>query len=378
MPFTNFGSPRVTFGEEPEDNFSGSISRILSRQPKPPLTAVTDPDENEEEDIYVKTMRTLSGSGPNMQNFMKHVAETPQRADYQPNVFTRIAAALGGGAEGMRSPARGVQTALSIRDEPYRRGVEDYNLKGAGLEQLAKNEDVDRRNQLGLIKTIRDNQLEERRLQSTELTAGAAASNAGSRRLEANTNKAYREALAKDLEGKGFNFHEDDKGNRIASKIVNGQVEKHNLGPSIEATKLKNEERKMGQTDTRNSIYQQFAGAATSNAASNATRAQRPPASAYISPANQFTAEFMATRKALQENSDWSGFVDAAGNIKQSYTSILNRWRLGSPSNDPGFDDFMAAVERHRLNILGMQRPGVSSQDPDVFDVPDDILDGQP
>lgn len=378
MPFQRFDF-RTPFGEEPEDNFAGPIRRGLAGgMERPQLTAIADPEENEEEDIYTKTMKTLSQSGPNMQNYMKHVSESPKREDYQPNWMTKIAAALGGGAEGMRDPSRGIQTALAIRDEPYRRGVEDYERKGAGLGALAQNEDSERRNQLGLIKAIRENQLEERRLQSTEKTADASVTRANASVTTANTNKQYREALVADLKTKGFNFHEDDKGNRIATKIVDGQVVKHNLGSSIETTKLKNEERKIGQTDVRNKLYGRFAGAAETNAAANATRAARPPASAFITPTNQFTAEFMATRKALEENSDWSGFVDADGNIRKAYENSISKYFGGQADSvtDQGFREFLQAVERHRTAILGMQRPG--SQDPEVFNVPDNFLDGEP
>jgi hypothetical protein len=363
------------FAQDDTDPMASHVRRALRPSFNPPdLTGVASTtsvvgDGSDTEDVYDKTLRSLSETGPAMKKYTDFVANVPKEGDYQPNWMTRIGAAVSGAAAGMRNPSEGVAVAQRIRDEPYRSAVEQYHLQERGLAALAAGENDQRQNQLGLIKAIRDNQIKMRELGTKETTANASM-------INANANKAYREAMVDDLKRKGWVFYTDDKGHRIGTLMgQNGVQQKQDFGPSEEATKISQKNRELNQADTRNAAYGRMAGAAETNATANQTRANE----SFSPPNQQFYAESMATQQAVRENPDWAGFVDKNGRIKTSVGIFGGDPRRypGSRPGVSGYDEFTKRVQEIKDEIIKKNRMpmrGFGSMfngNDDVIDIPD-------
>lgn len=296
-------------------------------------TDMNAPTQNDD-DLYLSTMKSLTQPGPGMTAYTKHVSQVPKREDYAPSGMDRVAAALSGFGAGLRNPSEGVKVAGDVRDQNFNEAVQQYEMQGKGLGAVANLEENERQNQLALMKAYRDAQLESRRVGATEKTANAAESNA-------NSNKFYRQAMVDDLKTKGWNFHDDDKGHRIATKIgADGVVQKQDLGPSIELEKLSISRTNANANTTRAGAAVTAAGAATTNANANMQRAGQS-----FQPANQqFYARSLAAQKAVQFNPDWAGFVDSNGQIKTT-------WRGMS-----GFAAFTKKVDEFEQEINKLNR----------------------
>lgn len=291
------------------------------------------PEESGDNDVYAQTLETLSKTGPATEAFGAHVKNIPLRENYGGGWMNRVAAMLTGTSAAL-SGKDGVGAALRVRSLPYDLAMEKYDNEGKGLEFLAQREENERQNQLGLVKAIRDSQLEERKVRSGEITAGAAQSNSTS-------NAAYRKAMADDLARKGWEFYDDDKGNRIAFKMgQDGTVQKQDLGPSVKKTEL-------AQTNTRNSIAATQANAATTSAQAATTNAQanmNRSTQSFQPPTQQFYAKALAAKKAVEEHPEWRGFIDKDGNVLNQSPGFAGMFKQDFGQNT-GYPVFLKRVK---------------------------------
>lgn len=341
------------------DPITGGFRRSINQDNPPDDTgtgSVTEPPvdrKKQQDDIYEQTLRALSTPGANQTKYANFVANAPKEADFNPNMYTRIAAAIAGAGAGMRNPEEGVRVAQQIRDDPYNTAVKDYKLRGEGLGVLAQQEESTRAQQLGLVRALREDAYKSRDMTNKETETGI-------KQQEATTMAGYRKAQEEDMKRKGWVFYDDDKGNRIGTLMgASGQQQKVDFGPSMAATTSKQKDRELGQADARNATYGRMAGAAEKTAGANEQRAGQ----SFSPPSQQFYADSLATQAALRENPNWGGFVDSNGKIKTSF-------HFGDISKNKGYKDFLDAVERNKQNIIKNNRSG--SPFGSMFDIKDD------
>lgn len=128
---------------------------------KPKLNANFDYDDPDpyqppkqrgyEDDI----MDMMKESNPGAEAYKDYLSRMPEREDYKPGVMTRIAAALSGGAAGMRDPGAGVKTAMDVNSSNYRSALSDYANEGVGLKEHAGMEQDDRDTRLRSLQNAR-------------------------------------------------------------------------------------------------------------------------------------------------------------------------------------------------------------------------------
>lgn len=94
-------------------------------------------DEDEEYNTLSRRLQQAALNTPAMNAYQRYVANPPNPANYQPGKLGRLAATLGGFAAGWQDPARGVNLARNILDEPYQQALLQYQQRGKGLEQSA-------------------------------------------------------------------------------------------------------------------------------------------------------------------------------------------------------------------------------------------------
>lgn len=68
-------------------------------------------------------------------------ASRPKREDYEPNMMTKILAAMAGFSAGTKNPGAGVQTAKKMLDQPYSDALDDYNTDNQGKLEAARMQD---------------------------------------------------------------------------------------------------------------------------------------------------------------------------------------------------------------------------------------------
>lgn len=94
--------------------------------------------ETDDDQFYKELMRMRQKEGPAMSAYKTTLAAVPQQDDYRPSVMTRIAAGLGGFSEGLRDPARGIQTAMETNRSPYMNAMQDWTTKAKSQSEGAK------------------------------------------------------------------------------------------------------------------------------------------------------------------------------------------------------------------------------------------------
>jgi len=81
------------------------------------------------------------GNTPAISRYQEYLGSTPERQDYQPNIWGKILASISGLSAGVKSPAAGIQTALGVMDIPYQRALDQYKIEEPGLRQAASLEE---------------------------------------------------------------------------------------------------------------------------------------------------------------------------------------------------------------------------------------------
>lgn len=114
-----------------------------SPMPTNRLSGIYDqPDEPQDEGsrYYDEMTRLQDTMGPGLKAYKEYLTQLPQREDYKPSVWTRVAAGLSGMSAGFRNPAEGIKTAQDLNMSNYRNAMIDYANKGKGLAEQANME----------------------------------------------------------------------------------------------------------------------------------------------------------------------------------------------------------------------------------------------
>ena len=142
------------------------------------------------EDIWMRRFKQMTDtSGPAQEDYRKFIDTQPTREDYAPSKMRRLAAALVGGAEGYKSPSKGVLAAEGIRDMPYEKAMSDFSTKAKGKQEAAQEE----RQSLTARRALMNDALTDRQRwglipsQVDKNEAGAGKDNATTKKIEAKT-----------------------------------------------------------------------------------------------------------------------------------------------------------------------------------------------
>ena len=181
-PFAQVGPSQPSF----RNPFtSDSISSIRQRNILTPSFQADDyqppqDDGQSESDKYYRGYQDiLNQPTPNLDNWKNYLQQTPQMEDYKPSGWTRFAAALSGGAAGMRDPAAGVKVANNANMTRYRNAIQDYATRGAGLKDLASMEDTDKNERVKALQLARtygldyQKYLADKQLKESQAASGA-------------------------------------------------------------------------------------------------------------------------------------------------------------------------------------------------------------
>ena len=112
------------------------------------------PDEGDEglpygspDSPYIRQMNQMMAQDmPAYKKYTESVAGVPRREQYEPNRWTKIAAALGGFSQGVKGDVGGaISTSQAIRNMPYQQAYDDWNRSNEGLEASAKLEYTNRK-----------------------------------------------------------------------------------------------------------------------------------------------------------------------------------------------------------------------------------------
>jgi hypothetical protein len=142
-----------------------------------------------------KRLSEADFQSPVMQRYLEHISQTPNRADYNPSIWHRIVAGVAGGAEGgSRGALAGIKAAEEVKNLPYRRALEDYDIKGQGLESAAKLEQVNQKQKLEYHKYLGEEDEADRDRMVKWATQETARYNAETTRMRYEWDKKIREA----------------------------------------------------------------------------------------------------------------------------------------------------------------------------------------
>jgi hypothetical protein len=125
-PFSNYGETGK-FG----DPFAGDDTTIDSY-------SASDSKQDPLEAMMERLFASQEQSTPASKRYQEHISNLPNRADYSPSKWRRLGAILAG-----IGSKNGYETASSIVNEPYRNALEDWSLRGKGLQESASIESDD-------------------------------------------------------------------------------------------------------------------------------------------------------------------------------------------------------------------------------------------
>jgi hypothetical protein len=155
----------MAFQFSPFENFRRT--NILSPRQQPPTPPRTNPlgagffrpqeqqQQESQTDPYSDEMQNLLKPSPGLSAYKQYLTTMPNREDYKPGAYTRIASALSGAAAGLRDPGKGIETAMNLNQSAYRSAMEDYANRGVGLKETAGIEQDERAAQIKAIQEAR-------------------------------------------------------------------------------------------------------------------------------------------------------------------------------------------------------------------------------
>jgi len=121
--------------------------------------------EEEPDDEFSILERLYNAPSPALEAYKRHIRTMPKMGNFQPSGASRFMAALAGGAAGYQGGAvAGINTAQSMLDRPYQQAMQQHEVAGQGLGELANIEANDFKNKIGAAKTMGDARRENTKL----------------------------------------------------------------------------------------------------------------------------------------------------------------------------------------------------------------------
>jgi len=95
------------------------------------------PKQESPYDKYMSGMKDLYGTHPSLDRYNEYLQKAPKAEDYRPSKWERLAAGLGGMAEGFKSPAKGIATAIGLNRSRYTTAMSDYQDMAKPMAEAA-------------------------------------------------------------------------------------------------------------------------------------------------------------------------------------------------------------------------------------------------
>lgn len=172
-PATMPGLQDIMFGQE-EDEEEDPLSEANQ------YLGYTDPNSS----AYLRRMNEVMGQAqPAMQRYTEHLANIPQRDNYKPNIWTKIAAALAGVSAGIRGGAgEGIKVGQATRMLPWQEAYDDWENQTQGLGAAATMEQAKMKQILDDLQKMEDARIKQENTNVAKAGAKARLSTAGSYR----------------------------------------------------------------------------------------------------------------------------------------------------------------------------------------------------
>lgn len=259
--------------------------------------------QSDAERYFDEMDRIQNTVGPGIQRYREALNQVPNRADYKPGVFTRIAAALSGFGAGVRDPGAGIAVARSINEQPFHNAMTDYSdrldtLKaGADIEQEETNSKLKYLQQARAL-GLKYDEYELKRLE-TEARMRNESVNAGSNRMRA---EAYAKAQGRprhqyrDTEQGILEINEDTGEQRIipANTIAAGQLGVNRKNAATNAANSANSVR-------RTNIYERSEADASRRGWTGLSIRNRQAQNTGLTPTQQRGASIAALREMMND-----------------------------------------------------------------------------
>lgn len=292
-----------------------------------------------------------------------YVNNVPKKEDYKLSKMGTFAAALAGAAAGFQNPAMGVETALQMKERPYRNALAEYQSKLPGLELSANLEAQAAGNDIKYQQLFQNalkdqgdlkNKNRELDIKQGELNETI---NKNKQDFENNKNKYIAE---------GWKPFTDDQGIEwiINPLLPEGQNRKQ-IGKGIKDREVKVSESNARANNIQAGAAVTSANAAASNAATNKDRLNNVDipnsksnigrdtklneltdnqiaTSGQIDPQEQLYAQALAAREVVQENPGWAKYLNEDGSLNYNEINNSGGW-FGHSAED--ITDFLNHVK---------------------------------
>jgi hypothetical protein len=288
--------------------------------------------------------------GPATKDYLKHIQSAPTHEQYSPSIWHRLSAGLVGGVTGgQQGAAAGYKTAQGVLETPYQRAVQDYELKGQGLEAAAKIEEATNRTRQAYQKAAWDQEEADKdrevKWANSEINRIKAEQAAKRIALEAEAKKAT---------------------NQVAVDRLNAEINKWDNQYNTELAKLELVKQGLG-------IRQQQANTGQYNAATNrmgtesriATGEQNAETNARRADAYTGYMGRLGQPKAPTQASIGIGRRIIEEEIKNENPKILDKQGAVKPEYAPEFERQI----QERLRRRGLITGTVSEPDADRYEV---------
>lgn len=291
---------------------------------------------------------------PALEEYANQVSRPPQRADHKPRFWDRLVAGMSGFSEGgLRGGSAGVSAADEVLTSPYRRALQDYNIRLGGYKGAA---DVE-----GEIFN-RGQSINSQRLREIlgMLSAQVASRRAGAAESQAETAAQRLPLYQQDVETRR---RRGDAYGKFTTEIY----------PQIQRERIK---QSGSIADRRADLYGQRTSSMERTAIARINKPPAAPKERYVSPKDQNTVDGLALKEIrLQAPDLYAEFVQE---IKDP-TGVIKSVRIkGATGTKPGrlwgenpltsdevlqqnerFERFQSLLDSARVSIL--QRSGLSA-----------------
>ena len=327
--------------------------------------------EEEEYDPYADVLKryqsVLSEDAPALRRYRDASQNVPKREDYELGGWGRFGAALAGFGAGMRNPSEGIAVARSLRENPYRQAMADFEVDRNLMSEEAEFERYDRTNKLkGLdieLESLKDRDEQYRKNVDTQSQVD----------LRGRQGRNYDSQVAdREYNRNNPRYHFQDTGDGLMMLPERGDSEPKFLDVSTLGGKNLNlnrdrfvfdKEMGRGNLDARNrgldddrrhdrEMERLGMFGVANNAFSNNLRANRPSTQSYINPSQRKSAQDQVMDELYRTRPDLRDFIDWDKNegLAKGYAIDI------PPERIEEFINFRRAVEGRVEQLLNSPR----------------------
>lgn len=311
----------------------------------------SQPQMEEPDDEFSVLEKLYNAPSPALEAYKRHIRTMPKMGDFQPSGRSRFLAALIGGAAGWgQAPGYGAQVGQNVLDRPYQQAMQQHQMEGQGLGELANIESNDFKNRIGMAKTMGD-----ARRENTKLIQEAARNN----KLNALTDAQIQQLNDRiATSGKSIQKNVADgqlyivdlkngdkqplgKFDQTPAEKRNMEVDLHQKKSNIDLGEAKNLFGYKAPIEMGNQI-----AAHQQNRMFDAANPIPQAGFDSTAPSQNDIAFRNAVSETVLENPQWAKFVDENATSRQK----------GEFPNDPEYAKFKMAVEKRKAKTIGASK----------------------